>query len=127
PAYSVHSSPSSPPPFSLNDTTTPEPYPLSLHDALPIWARRRAGRDCSRHRVPFVRQGVFRDGSSPHRRRRQDRGLTAIKGDEHGCPIREGIPVKSRSEEDMMAARLPYLDREQVPPDVQAVYDTMTK
>jgi hypothetical protein len=25
----------------------------------------------------------------------------------------------------MMAARLPYLDREQVPPDVQAVYDTM--
>src|SRR2546425_7279768 len=34
-------------------------------------------------------------------------------------PIREGIPVKSRSEEDMMAARLPYLDREQVPPDVR--------
>jgi alkylhydroperoxidase family enzyme len=27
----------------------------------------------------------------------------------------------------MMAARLPYLDREQVPPDVQAVYDTMKK
>ena len=26
-----------------------------------------------------------------------------------------------------MAARLPYLDREQVPPDVQAVYDTMKK
>ena len=24
-----------------------------------------------------------------------------------------------------MAARLPYLDREQVPPDVQAVYDKM--
>src|SRR5438552_13821967 len=33
----------------------------------------------------------------------------------------------ARSEEDMMAARLPYLDREQVPPDVQAVYDTMKK
>jgi hypothetical protein len=27
----------------------------------------------------------------------------------------------------MMAARLPYLDREQVPPDVQAVYDKMEK
>src|SRR2546425_8859788 len=27
----------------------------------------------------------------------------------------------------MMAARLPYLDREQVPPDVQAVYDKMKK
>jgi len=27
----------------------------------------------------------------------------------------------------MMAARLPYLDREQVPPDVQAVYDSMKK
>jgi len=26
-----------------------------------------------------------------------------------------------------MAARLPYLDREQVPPDVQAVYDKMKK
>ena len=26
-----------------------------------------------------------------------------------------------------MAARLPYLDREQVPPDVQAVYDMMKK
>ena len=26
-----------------------------------------------------------------------------------------------------MAARLPYLDREQVPPDVQAVYDNMKK
>ena len=26
-----------------------------------------------------------------------------------------------------MAARLPYLDREQVPPDVQAVYDRMKK
>jgi alkylhydroperoxidase family enzyme len=26
-----------------------------------------------------------------------------------------------------MAARLPYLDREQVPPDVQAVYDALTK
>ena len=26
-----------------------------------------------------------------------------------------------------MAARLPYLDREQVPLDVQAVYDTMKK
>src|SRR2546422_9184152 len=33
----------------------------------------------------------------------------------------------ARSEEDMMAARLPYLDREQVPPDVQAVYDKMKK
>jgi alkylhydroperoxidase family enzyme len=27
----------------------------------------------------------------------------------------------------MMAARLPYLDREQVPPDVQTVYDNMKK
>jgi alkylhydroperoxidase family enzyme len=27
----------------------------------------------------------------------------------------------------MMAARFPYLDREQVPPDVQAVYDKMKK
>src|SRR3989475_3082381 len=29
----------------------------------PAGARRRAERDCSHHRVPCVRQGVFRDGS----------------------------------------------------------------
>ena len=41
--------------------------------------RRRPGRDCSRHRVPCVRQGVIRDWPGPHRRWRQDRGLNAHK------------------------------------------------
>src|SRR5206468_7237541 len=41
-------------------------------------ARGRAGRDCLRHCVPCFRQGLIRDWPSPHRRRRQDRGLTAI-------------------------------------------------
>src|SRR5206468_11726238 len=35
--------------------------------------------------------------------------------------------ANSHQQEMNMAARLPYLDREQVPPDVQTVYDTMKK
>src|SRR3982750_4974767 len=33
--------------FFFNDTATPEIYTLSLHDALPIWRRRRAPPCCS--------------------------------------------------------------------------------
>src|SRR5438067_7443891 len=34
--------------FFFNDTPTPEIYTLSLHDALPIYRRRRPGRDAAR-------------------------------------------------------------------------------
>src|SRR4029453_9092911 len=53
----------------------------------PAGACGRAGRDCSRDCVPCIRQGVFRDRSSPHRRRRQDRRLTAIKKRSRGDPM----------------------------------------
>src|SRR6267143_6799113 len=33
--------------FFFNDTATTEIYTLSLHDALPIWRRRRGRRACS--------------------------------------------------------------------------------
>src|SRR3712207_8137380 len=32
--------------FFFNDTATTEIYTLSLHDALPIWRRRRSDRSC---------------------------------------------------------------------------------
>src|SRR5256886_14937274 len=53
--------------FFLNDTAPPEIYPLPLHDALPIWRRRRPH--------PPLGQGPPRR-PSPHRRglRRQPRG-----------------------------------------------------
>src|SRR5216117_3784829 len=61
-----------------------------------VGARGRARRDCSRHRVSCFRQGLIRDWPSPHRRRRQDRGLTK----EITCPSCarkwHSLPVVSR-------------------------------
>src|SRR3982751_1008664 len=57
--------------FFFNDTATPEIYPLSLHDALPIW---RQWRDllCDRHQQPW-------HGHQPHRHSpRQDRKSTRL-------------------------------------------------
>src|SRR2546427_4845163 len=51
----------------------------------------------------------------------------------HSLPVKSSPPTAARpransdQKEMNMAARLPYLDREQVPPDVQAVYDKMKK
>src|SRR5204863_9204485 len=54
--------------FFFNDTPTPEIYTLSLHDALPIWNRRRGrGR-------PDARQGrrrLVRRGRDAHDRERR--------------------------------------------------------
>src|SRR3712207_8725367 len=41
--------------FVFNDTATPEIYTLSLHDALPILAGRRARRACRRSSAPCRR------------------------------------------------------------------------
>jgi NAD(P)-dependent dehydrogenase (short-subunit alcohol dehydrogenase family) len=60
----------------LNRFTGTAERKAALATGVPLGARGRAERDCSRHRVPRVRPGFIRDWPSPHRRRRQDRGLT---------------------------------------------------
>src|SRR2546421_6171393 len=59
--------------FFFNDTATTEIYTLSLHDALPIWSRKKRGRCCRWYKRPRrrVRQ--------PRRRRRAgDRKSTRL-------------------------------------------------
>src|SRR5438552_9862786 len=73
--------------FFFNDTTTTQIYTLSLHDALPISARRRCRRG------PFVetRRGSFpsQAPAAPLRRPARARPL----------PRRASAPARSRSEE----------------------------
>src|SRR5256885_13155603 len=62
--------------FFFNDTATTEIYTLSLHDALPIWTRRRrAYRARGRHHhAAAAERGRLRDG----RPRVQDRKSTRL-------------------------------------------------
>src|SRR2546430_12367389 len=45
--------------FFLNDTATPEIYPLSLHDALPIWTA------CRNRKSPWSRYASARNPPCP--------------------------------------------------------------
>src|SRR2546429_3069779 len=67
--------------FFFNDTATTEIYTLSLHDALPIWSRRRRGTR-RRRRRPRARRR-FPEGPSGKRRRARDRKSTRLNSS-HG-------------------------------------------
>src|SRR2546427_5632449 len=61
--------------FFFNDTATTEIYTLSLHDALPISARRRPGQEARRVRVRFLPSRGRSRWSGEFRPRRAARGL----------------------------------------------------
>src|SRR2546422_10629563 len=74
--------------FFFNDTATTEIYTLSLHDALPIWRRRRAGIFGQRAdtRIRYPAGAGIAAAASPERRRRRrcrDRKSTRLNSS-HG-------------------------------------------
>ena len=75
--------------FFFNDTATTEIYTLSLHDALPIWARALGElTGMSKHRAEnFVHPVVAREGISSH-----SEGLMSPYWAE-----REGVPSRLRA------------------------------
>src|SRR5256885_12152094 len=78
--------------FFFNDTATTEIYTLSLHDALPICARRRAGDRSTR-----------RGGSCE---RRQRRGLRGREADDRRRSRRLRPPGHPRRCQDRKSTRL---------------------
>src|SRR5262249_59253659 len=77
--------------FFFNDPPTPEPYPLSLHDALPIWDLPRLAPDGRRERAHPGR-GVR--GAPDHHRQ----GGAAARGVDRGG-VRHRRRELQRSEE----------------------------
>src|SRR2546427_9621067 len=64
--------------FFFNDTATTEIYTLSLHDALPISARRGPGQEARRVRVRFLPSRGRSRWSGEFRPRRADRKSTRL-------------------------------------------------
>src|SRR3712207_7650568 len=66
--------------FFFNDTATTEIYTLSLHDALPIWARLDDGARPRRHgrALPLLLTAARLAGSRAHRERHLDRKSTRL-------------------------------------------------
>src|SRR3712207_8129676 len=76
--------------FFFNDTATTEIYTLSLHDALPIWHRRRPGGGrCASRRV----------GRTAHRSSAARRGWETRAAPAASRPGRAPRPAAARSEE----------------------------
>src|SRR5256885_14714787 len=85
--------------FFFNDTATTEIYTLSLHDALPIWTRRRrAYRARGRHHhAAAAERGRLRDGRPRVHRPRRRAGRARVEG-KSACtlPPRSAVPVIAR-------------------------------
>src|SRR5688572_32113465 len=74
--------------FFFSDTATPDIYTLSLHDALPIWLRRRrgGGRPRSRRR---------RGSRGPARAARRRRAAPSRSSRPRGLPDRKSTRLNS--------------------------------
>src|SRR2546426_7751445 len=73
--------------FFFNDTATTEIYTLSLHDALPIFRRRRTARygaleSCDAHHEELVEVRAD-DRQKPHARQQRHRGVFRQRSEEH--------------------------------------------
>src|SRR5690606_39541772 len=82
--------------FLLSDPPTPEPYPLSLHDALPIYRRRHRGDPSVVAGIAGARDG--RQRQETRRRIAQTQGLRRAAG-AAGTGTRGHGAVGGRSEE----------------------------
>src|SRR2546427_11480072 len=69
--------------FFFNDTATPEFYPLSLHDALPIWGDAAALDGEARRADPTPAPAA---GRARRSRRRPEPPLPPLPRDLHGLP-----------------------------------------
>src|SRR3712207_8974672 len=83
--------------FFFNDTATTEIYTLSLHDALPIWAKRSGGMGLVDHHAHVMALGQLHDV-----RQRRD---VAVHGEHRVGDDQRAPPVRSEEHTSELQSR----------------------